>query len=764
MANDPRSGFNSDPADRPPTSGSLPSGPASDLHAFLTGHPSNRASRQHDWQHIMLMLHERRWWIISFLFIGILGALMYCYNTAPIYRSTATVQVLRGQNVGTEFQKIVDMDVRNVEDFNTQVKILESFQLVSLVLGRMTPSEVTRLVSPYRPTLFESEVSPLAVLFRNRTVIPMRMTLLVGITFSHPDADLAARICNYFAEEFTTYNLRLRIEGTMKAVHELQQRAEEQRRKVEETETLLADFKERHRSVSFDQSSDIDQQQLAIISAELANRRILRDQALANWLKFDRVLNSGGDLLEIHMVREDPVVARMLSQHVDLTVQHSALAQKYRPRHPRMVESQGMLDSNLREIDRTARRIAESIHNRFLIAEDVLARTEEQLVQKKNEIVDMQKVRVHYNSLLRNHKVNQDMYEYLYSRMQQATAQATDDSPTVRQVDRAVPSYRAIHPRWGILVAFGALAGLGVGTLLSLALGFLNEKVRTAYDVEEILGVPLMGLVSEVRKVARQDLPRIVANGKNHSSVEEFRSIRSHLTLIESDLSCQTLLIVSTQPEEGKTFTATNLALTFAAHGERTLLVDADLRKPNVARSLGLNNSRGLLQFLTSKKTLKEVLTTEVAPNLDVLVSGGSTDRSTEKLTRSGLSALLGEARLNYDRIILDSPPISAVSDAMNLVPHVDGMIFVIRYDSVATRKAARVVQRMRETKTPIAGVVLNCASARYANYYYPGYYFHTEGYYSEKKPSEAEMLAQGSPPPQPSPQASRQPTESPKA
>ena len=203
---------------------------------------------------------------------------------------------------------------------------------------------------------------------------------------------------------------------------------------------------------------------------------------------------------------------------------------------------------------------------------------------------------------------------------------------------------------------------------------------------------------------------------------ETFRSIHSALKLSDQSKNAKIILATSTVPGEGKSFVSSNLSLTFANHGEKTLLLDCDLRLPNVARSLQLQNDLGLLDHIEKGMSLDEVIIKEVYPNLDVLSTGGKSKNPTQVLNSVQFETMFATLRDSYDRIVVDSPPLAAVSDALNLLPLVDGVLYIIKFNTVKRKTAVMNVRRLWESNSPVYGAILNNITSTLSSYYYSNY------------------------------------------
>lgn len=687
----------------------------------------------------MVRMLEKRWWIISIIFLGIAAGLIYTWKATPVYRTGSTIQVLREQATGTEFKEVVDISVRNSEDFNTQVKLLESVQIAGIVLSKLSTEEQNAMVQPYEdPTGFLRSNEPLDVLVRIRSIQPMRMTLMVAILVDHPDPALAAKIANIYATEFLNYNATLRTEGALKAVENLQRRAEEQRRIVEDLEMQLANFKEKHRSVSFDDLNNIDQQQLLLLSSEATAKQITRDEMKAMWEQVLSVSASGRSLMEVSSIRDNPVVMRLREDQAKGEVLVSQLSERYRSRHPRMQEARNMVDRVSRELTDTMAQVARGIENNYRRAEDLHTLARANMEAKQDEIVQRNKIRVEYNSLLRMYDSSREIYQYLYSRMQQAVSQASDFAPNVRIVDLAAAPAKPYHPRTLFVLGMSFVLSVGLGIGIAFLMSQIDDRIRSVHDLEDRLHFPVLGLLTEIKSVQKEERARTVTKRLHSVTVEEFRSLRSSIELQAGTRLHKVVLISSTTAEEGKSFLSSNLAATWASHGERTLLIDGDLRRPSISRSFGLPERAGLIQHLRDKMPLDEVIQTNVAQGLDVLCAGGHTQNPTELFTRLQLSELFMQLRKRYDRIVVDTPPLSVVSDGINFMPHIDGVILLFKFNTVPWYKAHRLLQVLREGGAPVLGAVLNYVNPHTINYYYPGYYHNDAAYYQQEPEKKA--------------------------
>jgi capsular exopolysaccharide synthesis family protein len=344
------------------------------------------------------------------------------------------------------------------------------------------------------------------------------------------------------------------------------------------------------------------------------------------------------------------------------------------------------------------------------------------LAEKEAELIELSKTRVEYNSLLRDLEVQQGFLQALVSRMTQEQAQINLKNPNSRVIDEALPSLRHSSPNIVMNLAAGLFGGLAVGAGLIFLVAFLDDRVKSAFDIEGTIGLPMLGMIPRIKKLDSRSKAQAVASNVDRHVTETFRSIHSALKLNDESKNAKIIVTTSTVPSEGKSFVSSNLALTFANHGEKTLLLDGDLRLPNVARSLQLENDYGLLDYVEKSIGLDEVTIKEVYPNLDVLPSGGKSKNPTQVLNSAKFEAMLADLRDRYDRIVIDSPPLAAVSDVLNLLPLADGVLYVIKFNTVKRKTAVMNVRRLWESNTPVFGAILNNITSSLSSYYYSNY------------------------------------------
>ena len=693
------------------------------------GYGGSGAGPQRSFKDYLLMFRERIWYLIVTLFIIFSGSILYTFNKTKVYTAVSQVQLFRddasalgAMGQGTEMEQ---NQILSAEDLNTQISVMESLSIIQGVEQRLQDELRLRFMAPYEGALsLSGPLTPIEILAKNRKIIPRRMSLMVNFAFSHPDPIVAAEVSNLFAKEFIDYNLKLNIDGSMKAVEDLRIRADQQKDRVEELELKLAEYREQNNAISLQSDENIAAAQLSRLNEiELTNKNIY-DNFQTKWDQIEKYRLEGRELWELPFVAEQPRVANLLQQVSGTRISISSLSKRYREKHPAMIQLLQTLQEGELELELAVQNSVDKIYAGYSESKSNFEVASLRLAEKEKELIELGKTRIEFNSLLRDLEVQQSFFQALNQRMTTEKAQVNLKNPNARIVDEAFPP-RADQPSSPNIVlnlAAGFFGGIALGVGLIFAVAFLDDRVKSAFDIEGTIGLPMLGVIPRIKKLDTNTKAQAVASNVDRHVTETFRSIHSALKLSDQSKNAKIILTTSTVPGEGKSFVSSNLSLTFASHGEKTLLLDCDLRLPNVARSLQIENELGLLDHVENEVSLDEVITKEVYPNLDVLSTGGKSKNPTQVLNSAQFEAMFAVLRDRYDRIVVDSPPLAAVSDALNLLPLVDGILYVIKFNTVKRKTAVVNVRRLWESNAPVYGAILNNITSTLSSYYYSNY------------------------------------------
>jgi len=683
---------------------------------------SSGGSPQRSLKDYFLMFRERIWYLIVAFFIIFSGSILYTFNKTKVYTAAATVQLLRDDaSVLQDGLELEQNQIRGAEDINTQISVLQSGAIIQGVDRRIQDDMRKQFMAPYTDALsLRGPLSPIDVLGRNRNIIPQRMSMMINVAYSHPDPVIAAKVANLFAEEYIDYNLKRNIQIAMKAVEDLRIRVDQQKEVVEDLENKLADYREQENAVSLDSQENIAREQLGSLNSMKLSNKNIYDNFETKQNLIESYKREGKDLWELSFIAEQQRVSSLLMQISSSRINISTLAKRYREKHPQMIQQIQTLQEAELELSLAVKNAVNKINAGYLESKKNFELSSKRLAEKELELIELSRTRVDYNSLFRDFEVQQNFFQVLNSRMTTEMAKINFKNPNAEILDEALPppENRPSSPNVVLNLAAGFFGGIGIGAALVFGLAFLDDRVKSAFDIEGTIGLPLLGVIPRVKKLDANTKAQAVASNIDRHITESFRTIQSALKLNDESKNAKVMLTTSTVPGEGKSFISTNMALTFATHGEKTLLLDCDLRLPNVARSLQLENSKGLLDYVDKGAELDDLILKEVYPNLDVLPAGGASKNPTQVLNSARFETLLAQLRDQYDRVIIDTPPLAAVSDALNLLSLVDGVIYVIKFNTVKRKVAVVNVRRLWESNTPVFGAVLNNINSSLSSYY----------------------------------------------
>ena len=681
---------------------------------------------QRGFQDYALILRERMWYIIVVFLVVFSSALVYTFSQTKIYQSSASLQIYRSDpTVMKNVEAVVDNTVRGTEDLNTVVEVLSSGAIIQKVAERITGEDMRQFMAPYEKGKGSDPVTPLEVLGGNRKIVPKRLSLLINVVYRHPDRLIAAKVANLFVDEFIAYNSRVRIDESMKAVEELKIRAEQQERTVKDLANELQSYLERNNMVSLDQRKDIVTEKLKALNLYVTSTDAKFKDAGIRWKQVQERQAEGGDLTQLSFIAGQPLIGQLLNDVSSKKILVAQLRDRYREKHPMMMEAMNSLAQAERELSKAITNAAATIESDYQSARRNDEQARASLATASTETMALDRAAVEYTERSRKLMINEQLLQNLIVRMRDTTMISTMETQNARVVDKAAPSQESdyVSPKIPLNLGLGFVGGLGLGLAFAFFVVFIDDRVKSSFDIESVIGLPLIGIIPQIKKMEQPDKAQIVINNADRQVCEAFLTLHSSLRLKDESKNAKCILVTSTIPGEGKSFTTTNLALTFAAHGERVAIVDCDLRKPNVHKSFRLENRKGVIDICAGTATIDEVVVRGVHPNLDVITTGGRAKSPTQILNGKNFELMISDLRKRYDRVFFDTPPLAAVSDAMIVLPLVDGSVFTVFFNKVRRKAAQFSAKKLSESNVPVFGAVLNGLNLAVSGYYYAQYY-----------------------------------------
>ena len=686
----------------------------------------------------LLMLRERYWWVLLSTLVFLTLSLLNTYNTVPEYRATGRLRVFRlaptingGSSAADDNFKIVSND-----DFFTAVEAMRSANIIEGVSKRLTADERKLVLLPYQGgNIFSGPLTEQEVFAKQRGINPQRQTLVINVDFTHPNRDLARQVARHFCDAIKKYSEddRLMVTNPLieKARIEIETLEDKVRRLYEQKNDLIKNQK--LLSIAKDTNTLTTERSVLVKDREETRKQIDENEILVSVIaSYEK---EGRPLGDIPQIRADSDVAATQTAISASKIRVSQMIETYTDQHPKLLaerEALKQLDNQLKEA------VSQAIKSRRSSLENAKARLEailRNLFAKEEEFSKLQAANVELERVDKDIKASEEFLGRMKLSYEEAKLRSSTSgtSTSISILDAPSVSDKPINKNYYFNALVGVGSGLLFGVVLIVVIGTLDSRIKSAKDVEDSLGLPLIGTVPRVANVSGPDRALLARQDKDRIATEAVRSIYSALKVNPAVSKARVFLVTSTRPSEGKTFVATNLALIFAQHSERVLIIDADLRLPNVGPSLGFTGDGGLSKWFNGEMSIDEAIVHDVSPGLDVLPVGLSCKNPTQVINNPKFLAMIDELRGRYDRIFIDSPPIGAVSDALHLLPKIDGVLYVVRYNTVNLRNATSCLARLREAQAPLLGVVLNAMSLRMASAYTDTYDSSYRKYYVDE-------------------------------
>lgn len=566
-------------------------------------------------------------------------------------------------------------------------------------------------------------------------VTPVRNTKLVKLSYQSTSPTKAALVANTVGEQYIESYLDSKMELTTKASAWLQERLQSLKATLDESEQRLLNFKQENGLVDVDGSvGRLNETQLILLTTELSQAR--SELSDAEDLFRDVQASSGNpDLLRsVTTVQADPLVRETQTQLGQAQRNLDELLNRYGERHPRVVDAKSQLNTLNSTLEGHLQRVSQSVSKDVQLLRQRVASIESQLGAGKQEIQLLGTKKFALDAMEREAATNRDIYDTFFSRMSEARSADGLETANARISDYAVPANYPIKPKKQLIIALAALASLVLSMLMAFLYEQMDDTVKGVDDVERKVGVNLLGimpllkggLLSRERKLPLNPLE---IEDKKGTFVESINTIRTALFLRSKEQDTQVIMITSSIPGEGKSTTSINLAHAFGQM-EKTLLIDCDMRRPTIGSAAGMpSNCPGLSNLISRSQPAKAcVQKGAFGGSMDIITAGPMPENPLEILSSERFKTVITQLRNHYDRIIIDSAPTQAVSDALVLSKVCDAVVYCVKSHSTSINLVKRGVQRLQHVKAKIAGSVMTQVDmdklvSYGGDYYYQGYY-----------------------------------------
>ena len=699
----------------------------------------------HYWQVIRRQLKK----IILFSAIITVIAVLVALAITPVYRATATILIEAEEAKVLSIEEVYGLGSASDEYYQTQFEILKSRELAKrtvLELGlidnpEFNPAHSANKKSFSMKEMIVGEAEPLTeeeilaktvdTFWSAVSISPVRKTQLVKVSVDSESAEMARSAANAMAQQFIESQLDAKVEVTQQAAGWLSDRLGGLKAKLEASERKLQQYREDNDLVDVEGvdtlvAKEIDQITEALVEARA---RRLELQGTYEQLQSLGALNYD-NLSSLPSIISNPVVVNLRDAETQAELKVSELKKRYGPLHPKMIAAESDLEAVRESVLTQMKRIATSIESNYLVAQSKENSLEKALRNSKSDVRNLNRTEFTLSEYQREVRTNRQLYEAFFNRVSETSATGDLQTANARVVDPAIKPVVPVKPNKKLIVLLALVVSGMFGVALAFLLDILDSTIKNLDDVERKLDVPMLGLLPLVGKKqdagdAEQMVRAFVGEGMDGFR-ESVRTLRTGLTLASMEQPASVILVTSSVPSEGKTTTSTNIAEAFGQM-EKTLLIDCDMRRPSVAKKLGLApHVPGLSNAVAYPDMLDECIQSRPELGIDVISAGPIPPNPLELLGSKNFRDILDTLRGRYQRIIIDSAPMQAVSDALYLSTLVDGVVYVVKADATKDKLAQDGLSKLDNNNARVLGVVLNQVNidreAKYADSY-AGYY-----------------------------------------
>jgi succinoglycan biosynthesis transport protein ExoP len=707
----------------------------------------------------------KRKWVVIGCFATIFSVVAIAsLKTTPVYEASGTIAVNKPDTT-LNFQNstTLSLDYFDPTELDTEVKILQSDLLAMQVIRELNLDRRSDLANQAPPSPSASgDLAPdplqtdpalassmIGGFKGNLRVNLSPNTRIIEVHYRSADPQMAANVVNTLMQTYVENNFKARFESTMQASDWLSKQLVDLQMKVETSQEKLVRYQKEHEILGADEKQNITMEKLDELNKELTAAESERMDKEATY----RLVESGDPeaIASSVSAAEDSaggqtgtaLLGVLRSKEADLKIQAAELNTQFGPSYPKL----SILNNQLKEVDAQIqsemKKIASKVRGQYSAALQRESMLREALEKQKQEANKLNESAIEYTLLKRDVDTNRQLYEGLLQKLKEAGVSAGLKSNNFRIVDVARPPTGPIEPNIPRNLLFAAVLGLASGVGLAFLLEGLDNTVRTTEQAQMISGVASLGMIPLGSKSARdgpnpkrlviassKEVVELVTQVRPQSQMaESYRALRTSLLLSNIGAPPKVIMVTSALPQEGKTTTSINTAVVLAQKGVRVLLIDADLRRPSIHKTLGMGPHSGLSNVLTGSTTIEQAITpSAVLPNLFVLPSGTPPPNPAELLASANMRDVLNQLREQYDHVVIDTPPSLSVTDAVVLSPRADAVVLVIRSGQTTKQALRRSRDVLMQVNAKVVGVLLNAVDLSSPDYYY---YYEYQGKYA---------------------------------
>lgn len=685
-----------------------------------------------DWRSYLISLREKLWLVILLPMIG--GALAYGYLTRakPQFSSSATLEVEGKQRV-VDMEQVSETDWAEKETINTLAATIRSTTFLERLVEREKLQTKKALFPDGKLPPADSAVrQAVGILAGALTAVPRPNTRLLDITARHENAALARDIAIAAANGVMKWDLEQRAQSAGVANEFLVQEAERQRAKLQESEMELQKYRVEQNAVSLEEDQNLVVEQLKQMSSKLSQQTAERVRLETEYAALMEMKTRPDDVIHLQIVANHPTLGGLSKSISDRKAEFAALQSRYKAKHPKYIAVQTDIENLEASFRQALPQVAQSLESSLLASLEAARMNEnkfrEGLEEQEKKSFELDRMAIEYNVRKREVESIKAVYESVVNRLKQIDVTKGIDQSTLKLHQLPNSPGSQIWPKPPVILASGVGGGLALAIGIAFILHMLDRSIKTVDQAEKILKLPVLATIGKAKLT--EETGAVLKHNEHSPIAESFRSLRVMSNLLGKQEERRIFMLTSAVPSEGKTFCSCNYANSLAQQGLKTLLIDADLRKPSVSTAVyGEARKPGLTDFLLGQASFTDVLHATDSDLFRVIPAGSRSPNPAELLASKAFLQLLETALKHFDRIVIDTAPVVAVSDTLVIAPYVQTVLMVVRWNNTPSTVIQRAISLLGESGRPPSGIILNGVPHGSRGYYY----YYSQGYYGSK-------------------------------
>ena len=751
-----------------PAPGNSPSVPEVQQPGWTSSHAPHLGSDVTTVGDYWRILIKRKWTVVTTLILMVVLVTIFSLRMTKLYRAAGRI-ALTNETAGVfkDTPGSNGNDESEISSIETQVKIIQSESLALQVAHKLQlerrpefggqKTDAGMNVTDSRNLNTANESAYIGFLRGSLEVETIPNTKMIEIRYINPDPKFSAAVVNAYINAYVEQNIKTKFDSTMQAADWLSKQLADLQIKVEGSQQKLVEYERAHEIVGTDEKKNVVMSKLDQVNSELtiAENDRIQKQALYTYAK-------SGNAEMLAAVVQNPLAQKLREQEADLKSQYAQLSAQFGPQYPKVIEINTRMLQVQKLIDSEVQKSIGRLQTDYLASQKREEMLRDAFNKQKQEANTLSQDSIQYSILKRDADSNRNIYEGLLQKLKEAGIEAGLRSSNIRIVDYARAPGAPYKPDVPRNMWLAILIGLTGGIALAFAVEAMDNTVRTVEQAESISQVPSLGMIplataaSEQTAYGRKFLNKggnkpstaalslndPVAHARPKSQIAEtYRAVRTSILLSSMGRPPKTILVTSALPQEGKSVTSVNTAIVLAQQGSRVLIIDADLRRPTIHKHFRVPVVGGLSRVLTGTADIdKAIVPWPKLPQLHVLPAGPHPPHPAELLSSQAMRDLLEKLKERYDHILIDTPPVLSVTDAVLLSVQVDSVLLVLRSGRTTKMALRRACDLLFQVSARLTGVIVNGVDLRSPDYYY--YYYsgskYYGGYYHEENPQKA--------------------------